>query len=250
LNLFEELTLALKDRGGFEFLKMFLLSLPRVLVLLRLLWQVLHAVPLILEDNIRFGDALGGIQSLQYRYFRCWTAFEASLRCTFNNTPGMQKVLQRQFVLKYKGACEEVLDATNWEENASPGVTVTMSISISTILTPGGHCQMGCVAQKITVSDFEACCTQCDLTFSIRRPPHREVLRTLKFVGARSIPQASLAIRARKFRKTDVTKPDTQKKRKRRESAESRFRAQLKIDKTEVPNLLRYESSFKEKEEH
>lgn len=221
-----------------EFLKMFLLSLPRVLVLLRLLWQVPRAAPLILDDNIRFED------------FRYWTVFEASLRCTFNNTPGMQKVLQRQFVLKYKGACEEVLDATNWEEKASPGMTVTMSISISTILTPSGHCPMGCVAPKITVSDSEACCTQCDLTFSIRRPPHREVLRTLKFLGARPTPLAPRAIRVRKVHKTDATKPDTQEKRKRRESAESRFRAQLKIDKTELPNLLRFESSFKEKEEH
>jgi hypothetical protein len=237
---------------GFLFvaLKEMVLSLPHLLVFLKVLQQIPCAVSLVLEDNIRFEDALGRFQSLQYQHFKHWTVFEACLRCTFINTPGMQKVLQGQFVLICPGVSKEVLDATNWEKYASPGMVVIMSMSISTILTPSGRCPRGCVARRTAVSGSEFRCTACDLTFSVRHAPKEDIYRTLNFIGKRSTPTAIRDIRMRARTGTHPIKSEQQRNRQRRESAASRLRAQLNIDRAEVPNLMRFESFHKEKEDH
>jgi hypothetical protein len=224
--------------------------LPHVLVFLKVLQQIPRAVSLVLEDNIRFEDALGRIQSLQYQHFKHWTVFEACLRCTFINTPGMQKVLQGQFVLICPSVAKSVLDATNWEKYASPGMAVTMSMSISTILTPSGRCPRGCVARRTAVSSSEFRCTACDLTFSVRHAPQEDIYRTLTFIGTRSRPRAVRDIRKRKRPGDHPIKSEQQRNRQRRESAASRLTAQLNIDQAEVPKLMRYESFYKEKEDH
>lgn len=229
----------------------FLLSLPHVSAFLRVLRQIPRAVSLVLEDNIRFEDALGRMQSLQYQHFRHWLVFEACLRYTFNNTPGMQKVLQGQFVLTCHGAAEEVLDAKNWEKYASPGMAVTMSISMSTILTPRGLCPRGCVAKRTAVSGSEARCTGCDLIFSVRHPPEADILPTLKFMGAGSRPRVLRT--PRRLRRPESVESERQKrqmKRDRSESAADHLGDQLNIYRTEVSNLIRYHSAYKEKEEH
>jgi hypothetical protein len=237
---------------GFRFvaLKEMLLSLLQVLFFFKVLRQIPRTVSLVVEDNIRFEDALGRIQSLQYQHFKHWAVLEACLRCTFTNTPGMQKVRQGQFVLISPGVAGEVLDATNWEKYASPGMVVTMSISISTILTPRGCCPRGCVAGRTAVLDFEFHCTACDLTFSVKHAPKEDIDRTMAFIGARSVPRVVRDLRIRIRPEIHQVNSQQWSNGQRRESAASRLRAQSTIDRAEVPRLMRYESVQKEKEEH
>lgn len=63
------------------------MALPPII----LIWKILRSLPstisLVLHHNIRFEDAFGRVQSLQYQQFRHWTVFEANLRCAFTNSP-------------------------------------------------------------------------------------------------------------------------------------------------------------------
>ena len=232
------------------FLHALLSSFPHMILLLRLLRRMPRAVSLLCQDNIQFEDALGRMQSLQYQHFRHWTVFEACLRCTFKDTPGIQKVLQRQFVLKCHGAHEQILDATNWETYASPGMIVSMSISMSTILTPSGRCPRGCSAERTATSGSEARCTWCDLTFFVTHPPQTDLARSLKFIGNTSKPRSFREARIRKHVVQQVVNPKEYEKAEPRDFAASPLKAKLNIDLAEVSNLLRYESSYKEQEEH
>ena len=162
----------------------------------------------------------------------------------------MQKVLHRQFVLKCPRAPQEFLDATNWEEHASPGMVVTMSISISTLLTPNGRCAKGCSAGRAAASGSEARCTGCDMTFSIMPPGRTDILRSLKFVGNRSRPRTFRPSRKRQRGPWVCTKPKGHGERERRDSATSRLKTQLNVDQAEMSNLLRYESPCQQQEEH
>ena len=225
-------------------------SLPHVILFLRLLRQIPRAVSLVCHDNIRFEDALGRMQSLQYQHFRHWTVFEECLRCTFKGAPGMQKVLQRQFVLKSPRAPQEFLDATNWEKYASPGMVVTMAISISTILTSSGRCPWGCATRRAAASGPEAYCTGCNMTFSVMPFARTDTLRSLRFVGNRSRPRTICAIRMRKRVPAAFKKSSEHEKRERRDSATSRLETQSNVDRAKVSNLLRYESHCQQQEEH
>jgi hypothetical protein len=153
-------------------LKDLLWALPQIVVIYKILQRLPQAISLTLHDNMTFEDALGRVQSLQHQQFKHWAVFEASLRCTFADTPGMKKVLDGHFVLT-TAAPARTLTASNWTQLVKPGLEIRMSIIIKTMSTAEWQCPRGCAATDNIVSNGEVCCSHCGLYFSCERGHRR-----------------------------------------------------------------------------
>ena len=147
-----------------------LLALPQMYLIYRVLQRLPQAVSLVLHDNIIFEDALGRMQILQFQQFRHWTVFEASLRCNFENLPGMQKVLSGQYVLTTPKHRLQ-LTPQNWSEVISPGFVIKMAIMINTIQTNYQKCPRKCGSKVSKVTDVEYRCDTCQMVFSMQLEP-------------------------------------------------------------------------------
>jgi hypothetical protein len=153
----------------FVFLRDILMALPQI----NMIWKILRRLPptisLVLHDNIRFEDALGRVQSLQYQQFKYWTVFEANLRCAFTNSPGMQKVLDGSFVL-ISSLHGERLTPSNWTLRVRPGLEIQMSITIKRVLMWPGRClrSASCGGYTRRISEWEYCCLVCGLLISCK----------------------------------------------------------------------------------
>jgi hypothetical protein len=151
-------------------LKQIVLVVPQLMQISRVMNSLPPAVSLVLHDNLRLTDALGRFHSLQFQQNRHWRVFETTLKCSFENLPGQQKVATGQFILtssKYPG---QTLDERNWSDYARPGLDIAMSISLKTVLAKKGHCPRGCGSQTTIVSHTDSECRRCGLIFSARHP--------------------------------------------------------------------------------
>ena len=151
-------------------LKDLLLALPQLILLYKVLRRLPQAISLVLHDNITFEDALGRMQSLQFQQFRHWTVFEASLRCKFDNLPGMRKVLSGQYVLtspRYRLQ----LTPDNWSEVIRPGFVVKMAIMIDMVLANHQRCPRQCESKVSQVTDLEYRCDACAMVFAVQLKP-------------------------------------------------------------------------------
>jgi hypothetical protein len=151
-------------------LKRVVLVIPQLVQIGRVMNSLPPAISLVLHDNLRFTDALGRFHSLQFQQNRHWRVFETTLKCSFENLPGQQKVAAGQFILtspKYPG---QTLNERNWSDYARPGLNIAMSISLKTIPAERGHCPRGCGSQTTIVSHTDSECRRCGLIFSARHP--------------------------------------------------------------------------------
>lgn len=150
-------------------LREFLWALPQLVLVAKFMGGLPRSVSSLLSDNIKFEDALGRFQSLQFQQFRNWPVFEAHLLCTFENSPGFKKVFEGHFILtspKYPG---RLLNASNWNECVSARIAIVMSISMRMILPEKGGCPRGCGSRIRSISDTESRCLNCDLVFSLEK---------------------------------------------------------------------------------
>jgi SCA7, zinc-binding domain len=168
-----ELVLILKAvLASFIFcLKDLLIALPQLILLYRVLKRLPQAISLVLHDNITFEDALGRMQSLQFQQFRHWTVFEASLRCKFDNLPGMRKVLSGEYILTTPRHRLQ-LTRQNWSEVIRPGFVIKMAIMINTVQTSYQKCPRECGSNVSKTTDVDYRCDDCGLVFAVQlRPP-------------------------------------------------------------------------------
>ena len=174
-------------------LKDILLALPQLVMLYRIMRRLPQAISLVLRDDISFEDALGRIQSLQFQQFKHWSVFEASLKSTFDELPGMKKVMAGEYVLtspKYHAP----LTAQNWSQLIRPGSDVRMAIKIKRISTSENHCPRGCESAVTKITDRDYCCNNCCLLFVLQRIVDLYTRRNVQFrtkIPVRSIESAA-----------------------------------------------------------
>jgi hypothetical protein len=147
-------------------LRDFFWALPQLILVVKFMRCLPRSVSCLLSDNMRFEDALGRVQSLQFQQFRNWAVFEANLRCTFEDHPGYRKVVRGHFILTSPNYPGRRLNASNWGECASRRILVVMSISMRTILPEKGDCPRGCGSRTSSISATESRCLDCNLFFS------------------------------------------------------------------------------------
>lgn len=149
-------------------MKDLLFAIPNVVLVYEMLLRLPLSVSLVLRDNINFEDALGRMQSLQFQHFQHWPVFEASLRCNFQNLPGMLKVVSGEHVLttpKHKIQ----LRPHNWSELIRPGFIVKMAIMINTVQTSYQECPRGCGSRISKFTDKDYSCEDCKLVFAVQQ---------------------------------------------------------------------------------
>lgn len=121
-------------------LEEFLTRLPQVLIIARMIHVLPRAISLMGHDCIRFEDALGRIQNLQYQHFRDWPIFEALVKSHFEGVPGNGKILRRQYTLTCPRLPGQRIVAANWNRHVFPGMTVFMAVDVEVNLVQGATC--------------------------------------------------------------------------------------------------------------
>jgi ribosomal protein L37AE/L43A len=111
-------------------LKELLIRLPQVLVIARMMQVLPRAISLMRQDCIRFEDALGRVQNLQYQQFQYWPIFEAMVKTQFEGVPGYGKILRRQYTLMCPRLHGQQLVAASWSQHVFPGMTVFMAVDV------------------------------------------------------------------------------------------------------------------------
>ena len=111
-----------------------LLSLwPQLVLFFRVLRSIPWSVTLLLEDNINFEDALGDLHSLPFQYFKHWDIFERMLQHQFQSKPGHAKVAEGKYRLFRGKEATFDLNAKNWDAFIRPGMSIPMSLKISSL---------------------------------------------------------------------------------------------------------------------
>jgi hypothetical protein len=147
-------------------LQEFLVFFPHVLFLARMMRFLPGAISLVRQDCIRFEDALGRIENLQYQHFRNWQIFEAMVHCNFKGVPRSRKILRGRYTLTSPRLPGQRLTAASWGGQVFPGMTVIMAVNVRA----GGIQDAGC--PKCLTSNTSSCsatmsrCHSCGLTFS------------------------------------------------------------------------------------
>lgn len=127
--------------------------LPRVLSLMR-------------QDCIRFEDALGRIQNLQYQHFRNWQVFQAMVHCTFEDVPGIRKILRGKYTLTSPRLPGQQLTAERWDQQVYPGMTVIMVINVRARAIYDAGCPNCLTSNTSSCSATTSRCHSCGRVFS------------------------------------------------------------------------------------
>jgi hypothetical protein len=144
----------------------FLVLFPQVLFIARMMQVLPRAISLIRQDCIRFEDALGRIQNLQYQHFRSWKIFEAMVHCNFEGVQGRRKILRGQYTLTCPRLPGQQLAAASWGQQVFPGMTVVMAINIKAFGISGASCPKCSSSNTSSCSAIGSRCHSCDLVFS------------------------------------------------------------------------------------
>lgn len=150
-------------------LKKLIVILPQMLVIMKVLQRLPQAISLVLHDNMTFEDALGRFHSLQYQQFRHWAVFETSLRCAFDNLPGMKRILRGQYFLHPANAEKTYsnrLDAENFAEKVKPGLSFKMSVEFKKVIMEKRRCPRGCPEGIEGISTYEMRCQTCGINLT------------------------------------------------------------------------------------
>ena len=158
------------------YFKALLIAIPQLVLVHRMLQRLPAVISLALNDNITFEDALGRVQSLQFQQFRHWPVFEASLRCHFDQLPGLRQILCGNYVLTLPNQGIEI-SARNWAAIIRPGVLIEMAIVLTHWKVQDQKCPRKCLSDVSRLRDKEYCCNQCGLVFEcykrsvVKAPP-------------------------------------------------------------------------------
>ena len=147
-------------------LRKHLVALLQIIFIRRMMRVLPRALSSMLQDSIRFEDALGRIHNLQYQQFRNWSIFEAMVKCHFEGVPGNGRVLRRQYVLRSPRISQERLVAANWDRQVIPGMTVVMAINVKEYENRSESCPR---CSSSNISSWPATgsrCFPCGLVFS------------------------------------------------------------------------------------
>jgi hypothetical protein len=147
-------------------LKELLIRLPQVLIIARMMQVLPRAISLMRQDCIRFEDALGRVQNLQYQQFQYWPIFEAMIKTQFEGVPGYGKILRRQYTLMCPGLHGQQLVAASWSQHVFPGITVFMAVDVK---VPDFHDDRCPKCSRNNTSSHSATglhCYSCGLIFS------------------------------------------------------------------------------------
>jgi hypothetical protein len=117
-----------------------LIRLPQVLIIARMTQVLPRAISLMRQDCIRFEDALGRVQNLQYQQFQYWPIFEAMVKTQFEGVPGYGKILRGQYTLMCPGLHGQRLVAASWSQHVFPGMTVFMAVDVKVTDFHDGRC--------------------------------------------------------------------------------------------------------------
>ncbi|KAF4624335.1 hypothetical protein G7Y89_g13833 [Cudoniella acicularis] len=110
--------------------------------------SIIRTPGLMMEDCLKFTDALGRTQQLAYRWFRYWDVFESMLRCEFRRLPGEDRVLRGQYILLKGRGQKSIIDREQWENPVFPSSEVGMSMTIDDeVLWVGIYPRPGCCAR-------------------------------------------------------------------------------------------------------
>jgi hypothetical protein len=145
-----------------------LIRLPQVLIIARMMQVLPRAISLMRQDCIRFEDALGRVQNLQYQQFQYWPIFEAMVKTQFEGVPGYGKILRRQYTLMCPGLHGQQLVAASWGQHVFPGMTVFMAVDVK---VPDFHDDRCPKCSRSNTSSHSATglrCYSCGLVFSKR----------------------------------------------------------------------------------
>lgn len=141
------------------------LVLPQIISIITVLNRIPQAISLILRDNMSFEDAMGRIYSLPYQYFRYWPVFISSLRCTFTDLPGMQKVMEGRFVLTPENHSMICLNESNYTDFVKPGFIFTMHVTMKKLILNTKKCPRGCDKEDENLDSQESQCHSCGLRY-------------------------------------------------------------------------------------
>jgi hypothetical protein len=147
-------------------LEEFLIRLPQVLIIARMMQVLPRAISLMRQDCIRFEDALGRIQNLQYQHFQYWSIFEAMLKTHFKGMPGNSKILRRQYTLMCPRLPAQRLVAASWSQHVFPGMTVFMAVDVKVPDVHDARCPKCSHSNASSHSATGSCCYSCGLVFS------------------------------------------------------------------------------------
>jgi hypothetical protein len=147
-----------------------LLATPQLFLVYTILQRLPATISLTLHDNITLEDALGRVQALQFQQFRHWQVFEASLRCQFDQLPGMRQVLSGSYVLMLPKRGIEI-SAQNWAATIRSGVLIEMAIVLTHLQAPDQKCPRQCLSGVSRLRGKEYCCNQCGLKFQCYTGP-------------------------------------------------------------------------------
>jgi ribosomal protein S27E len=143
-----------------------LIRLPQVLIIARMMQVLPRAIPLMRQDCIRFEDALGRVQNLQYQQFQYWPIFEAMIKTRFEDVPGYGKILRRRYTLMCPGLHGQRLVAASWSQHVFPGMAVFMAVDVKVPDFHDGRCPKCSRSNTSSHSATGLRCYSCGLVFS------------------------------------------------------------------------------------
>ena len=143
-----------------------LIRLPQVLIIARMMQALPRAISLMRQDCIRFEDALGRVQNLQYQQFQYWPIFEAMVKTQFEGVPGYGKVLRGQYTLMCPRLHGQRLVAASWSQHVFPGMTVFMAVDVKVPDFHDGRCPKCSHSNTSSHSATGLRCYSCGLVFS------------------------------------------------------------------------------------
>ena len=143
-----------------------LIRLPQVLIIARMMQALPRAISLMRQDYIRFEDALGRVQNLQYQQFQYWPIFEAMVKTQFEGVPGYGKVLRGQYTLMCPRLHGQRLVAASWSQHVFPGMTVFMAVDVKVPDFHDGRCPKCSHSNTSSHSAIGLRCYSCGLVFS------------------------------------------------------------------------------------
>jgi hypothetical protein len=147
-------------------LRDFLLLIPQILVFTRMMRALPRAIALMRQDSIRFEDALGRVQNLQFQHFRNWKVFEAMVQCNFEGIPGYRKILKQQYLLTCPRLPGQQLVPATWGQFVFPGMTVVMAINVNGSESNGDSCPRCSSCHTSSWVTTGSRCSSCGLVFS------------------------------------------------------------------------------------
>lgn len=111
--------------------------------------SIMRTPGLMVEDCLKFTDALGRTQQLAYQWFRHWDVFQSMLKCEFRGLPGEDRVLKGQYLLLKGRQQQAIIDREQWENSVFPGSDVGMSMIVDDGVLWVGICpRPGCGARN------------------------------------------------------------------------------------------------------